>query len=191
MSDLHDLLRLHGAPAPNALAMPGETRSDDGLFFEVVAAGTHAAPVTTIAEWSCMLPWKQIEDLQAFLKANWKSTGKTPETLFDDAMKHLGIGSFIGTFLTKHFGGSEVRMLLSYTPSANKTIEQIYQTWGNFLQNPPAGWQDAVDAITELRKRWLQGDERSQAGLMLLTGVDLQGRLADTARFPFASIDRQ
>jgi hypothetical protein len=191
MSDLYDLLRRHGAPSPNAMAMPGETRSDDGLFFEVVthpspAPGT--APVTTIAEWSCVLTWKEIEDLQTFLNTNWATTGKKPEALFNDAMQFLGVGSYLGTFLTKHFGGSEIRMLLSYTPG--KTIEQIYQAWGDFLQKPPAGWQDAVDAITKLRQYWLQGHERSQSGLMLLAGVDLKGRLADSTKFPFASIDR-
>src|SRR5271166_543293 len=102
MSDLRDLLRQHGAPAPNAIAMPGETRSDDGLFFEVVAPPGPATAHTTLAEWSCMMSWKQIETLQAFLKANYRATGKTPDTLFNDAMTFLQIGSYLGTYLAKH-----------------------------------------------------------------------------------------
>lgn len=191
MSDLRDLLRQHGAPAPNAMAMPGETRSDDGLFFEVVHDRISPTPeISTIAEWSCMMDWKQIGALQAFLKADYRTTGKKPEELFDDAMAFLNIGTYIGTYLGKHAGGSEVRMLLSYTPGSGKTIEQIYQTWGDFLAKPPAGWEDAVAAITELRKFWLSGQERLQSGLMMLTGVDLATRLDDSKRFPFASIDR-
>lgn len=190
MSDLRDLLRRHGAPAPSAMAMPGETRSDDGLFFEVVAPPGAAVAHTTLAEWSCMMSWKQIEALQAFLKANYGTTGKTPDTLFNDAMQFLQIGSYLGTYLAKHTGGSQVRMLLSYSPGAGKTIEQIYEAWGNFLKQPPAGWQDAAAAITELRQQWLQGHEREQSGLMLLSGIDLATRLADDKKFPFASIDR-
>jgi hypothetical protein len=191
MNDLRDLLRQHGAPAPNAMAMPGETRSDDGLFFEVVHNKISPTPdISTIAEWCCMMDWKQVEALQAFLNANFAATGKKPEVLFDDAMAFLGIGTYIGTYLGKHTGGAEVRMLLSYTPGTGKTMEQIYQTWGNFLANPPAGWGDAVAAISQIRKFWLGGTERTQAGLMMLTGVDLGGRLQDTGKFPFASVDR-
>jgi hypothetical protein len=191
MSDLRDLLRQHGAPAPNAMAMPGETRSDDGLYFEVVTGPVNTTvPITTIAEWSCMMGWKGIEALQTFLKTPYRSTGRTPDQLFDDAMKHLGIGGYIGTFLGKHTGGSEVRMLLSYTPEAGKTIEQIYQDWDGFLTNPPGPMADTAAAIKELRERWLAGKERTQAGLMLLTGVDLPKRLGDSSKFPFYSIDQ-
>ena len=78
-------------------------------------------------------------------------------------------------------------MLLSYS---GKTIEEIYQAWGAFLASPPAGYADAAAAITKLRQLWLEGKERQQAGLMLLSRVDLKTRLADTSKFPFASIDR-
>lgn len=191
MSDLRELLRQHGAPAPVAMAMPGETRSDDGLFFEYISARIEPTPeISTIAEWTCVLEWKQIEKLQAFLKADYGSTNRKPEVLFDDVMKFLDIGSYIGTYLGKHFGGSEVRMLFHYAPNTPKSIEDIYRQWGGFLTNTPPGWTDAANAVRELRKFWLSGQERSQSGLMMLAGVDLAGRLADASRFPFASVDR-
>jgi hypothetical protein len=191
MSDLSELLRRHGSPAPNAMAMPGETRSDDGLFFEIVNhPSSQTFPNSTLAEWSCTLNWSQVETLQAFLKTPFETTGKMPEELIDEAMKQLGIGNFLGTFLAKHAGGSEVRVLLNYTPGPGQTIETIYAKWATFLANPPAALAPAAAAMTQLRKYWLAGAERLQAGLMLLAGVDLQARLADPTKFPFAAIDR-
>ncbi len=191
MTDPRDLLQGHGGvPGPRALPLLAEVRTQSSLPFHTVGQPNWAnpEPFGIAHEWRCIMTWPQVARLRTFLKTNVAPTTSTPEALIDAAMRALGIGFYLGTFLGQGHGGTEVRMLFAY--SSNMAVEEIAKTWAALLQNPAPAQQPASTALTTLRQMWNAGTENAETGLMLLAEIELDAMLGDPEKFPFGSVDR-
>ncbi|RFB79774.1 hypothetical protein DYH55_09920 [Methylovirgula sp. 4M-Z18] len=172
------------------MTLLAEVRTESTLPFHNVTAPnwSNPGPFGAAHEWYCSMTWDQITQLQTFLKTPVAPTQTLPEALIDQTMRELGIGFYLGTFIGQGQGGSEIRMLFAYTP--NMDVEEICKVWAALLQNPTPEQKPASDALTGLRQMWNAASNNSESGLMLLSEVDVDGKLADPTLFPFASIDK-
>jgi hypothetical protein len=191
VTDPQDLLQGQGrVPGPRAVPLLAEVRTQSTLPFHSVSAPnwSNPGPFGVAHEWACTMSWDQIYKLQQFLKANVAPTTSTPEALIDAEMRGLNIGFYLGTFIGQGHGGAAVRMLFAYTSSM--AVEDIAKVWSTLLTAPTPAQRPAADAITALRRMWSAGTDKTEAGLMLLTQVDLDAELGDAEQFPFGSVDK-
>jgi len=187
MKDVEHLLRQHGAPLPNALAVETEVRSEGFVAFHTLAVPDWTDGIqssSSIAEWCCSLVPEQLLELQRVIKTVLPS-GKPMQQMLNEALRDLDIGSYMGTFMetgTAVAGHTTIRILFAYRSARLPDIEAINRAL-HALLTAPGAHSDASDALRALREIWLKGSDRWEGGLMMLSEANLYG----PERFPFTS----
>ena len=185
MTDPRDLIAQQGAPTPRAEAMPAEIRSDIGFKFQLIQAPVWTYPfgATVIAEWRCDVTLDQLRALRAFLVRPDLDTGLQPEAVINQELHDHGIGSYIGTFVAEGSGFQEVRMLFAFQPPDLVSEEALNQKLFALM----TGGTKGGEALKTLRRSFLQGTNRSEARLMMLSQLDIIAVTSDPARSPFTA----
>ena len=91
MIEPRDLLRGRVAPAPLAIEMPTEIRTDGGLMLQILQAPAWAGMdgAAVFAEWSCGLQHDKLAKLRDFLAEPSTTTGLQPEAAIDQALRNF------------------------------------------------------------------------------------------------------
>jgi hypothetical protein len=190
VTDPAELLRRHGAPAPMAVPMPTEIRSDGGLFFQLLQPPRWTWPGGTavIAEWRCDLPLTQIVELRTFLARPDPESGVQPEAAINAALEALGVGAYLGTFVNEGPIMQAVCMMFAFRPRTLMTEEGLNRTLYRLLTDPPEGMGLASRALRHLRGVWQGGINRTEGRLMMLSQVDVLGQTGPDSS-PFAAAE--
>ena len=184
MIDPRDLLGQRPPPAPFAVEMPTEIRTDGGLMFQILQAPAWAMPngAAVIAEWSCRLKRPEIRALRDFLARPDATTGLQPEAAIDHTLRRLNfngqatrIGHLIGIFVAEGTGFLiPVRFMFAYTPTLLLTVQDVNRALFELLtfKTPNPVRAQASAALKQLRTFWLNGDEPTESRWMMLSQTD-------------------
>jgi hypothetical protein len=177
---------------PLARPMPTEVRSDGGLNVKLLQAPHWAAPGghPLIATWVCALPLMELVELRRFLVRPDPETGIQPEAAIDAAMKALGIGSYVGTFVSAGPNLSEVRFMFGFAPKTTKwggDQASINLMMFDLLQDKNNRHPQASRDLRRLRNIWNGAPVRSDGTLMMLSQIDLVGQLSDPRLSPYSA----
>jgi hypothetical protein len=189
VTDPRELLQLHGAPTPLARPMPTEIRSDGGLDLQLLQAPYWAGPDgnPVIAEWRCSPSLKQLLDLRTFLVRPDPTTGIQPEAAIDAALKAVGIGAYLGTFIAAGPNFNEVRMLFAFRPDQLVTENALNRRLFDLIRNASGMHLQAATDLQYLRDLWNACPVRSDTRLMMLSQADLLGTLTNPEKSPFSA----
>ena len=184
MIDPRNLLGQRPPPAPFAVEMPTEIRTDGGLMFQILQAPAWAMPngAAVIAEWSCRLKRPEIRALREFLAQPDSGTGLQPEAAIDQALRQLDfngqiteIGHLIGIFVAEGTGFLiPVRFMFAYSPTLLLTVQDVNRALFELLTfkttNPVRAQASA--ALKRLRTFWRDGDGPVETRWMMLSQTD-------------------
>jgi hypothetical protein len=208
MSGPRDLLRRRGAPAPLAVTMRTEIRSDGGIFFKVLQGPQWARQhsFATIWQWSARLKRKELRDLWEKLRKP-DEYGLNAEQYIDFALKKLEIGRYLGTFVDTDVTPVEVRMVFGIQPNRQITETQLTQEIRALLRSAKPGAtvpvppthvdqnptpltpeelrqiRQAATNLADLRSIWLKGSANVDRRSMMLSQVDIQDLIANHSPF--------
>jgi hypothetical protein len=204
MTNPRDLLRRRGAPAPIAVTMQTEIRSDGGLYFRVLQAPywANGRGTASIWQWTTTLEYKEARLLWEYLRQPDPVYGLQPEALIDFALTTLQLGRYLGTFVDARKTPLVVRMMFGIEPDRqitedqlNSELKKLYDyNHSNIAPTKPDGYplsaseldqlKLASSALVKLRRSWARGSPRSDDRSQMLTGVDAHD-LGGSGQFPF------
>lgn len=193
MTNPRELLRRRGAPAPIAVTMQTEIRSDGGLLFTVLQSPLWAYKryTATIWQWTAMLGHKEVRLLWEFLRDPDPVYAMQPEALIDLALATLQIGRYVGTYVDAGTTPVVVRMVFGIEPDRQVTETQLnrqirtlvdYSKTNNAPKMPDGSqltrtqldqMRLASVALLKLRQYWADGTTRTEQRSVMMTGVEL------------------
>lgn len=189
MTDPRDLIKAGNLPMPLARPMPTEIRSDGGLHLQLLQAPYWAGPDgnPVIAEWMCSLPLQDLLDLRTYLVKPDVNTGIQPEAAINASLQALGVGGYIGTFITAGSVTGVVRFMFGYRPKFLIEPAALNQLLFGLLTTPDPAHEQASTALHHLRDIWSNSPVRSDQHLMMLSQIDPVGVLGNADTSPFSA----
>lgn len=176
MIDPRELLRGLTAPAPVAVEMATEVRTDGGLAFQILQAPAWTMPngAAAVAQWECQLTRDQLLALRTFLARPDSGTGLQPEAAIDAALRDIGVGHNLGVFVVEGISVlPRVRFMFAYAPRLRLDDRAINRRIYRMLLNPVGPVQgQAVAALKYIRAMWKSGVKQTEGRWMMLSQTD-------------------
>ncbi|MGH7155834.1 MAG: hypothetical protein ACREF3_18050 [Acetobacteraceae bacterium] len=176
MIDPRELLKDLTAPAPIAMEMATEVRTDGGLAFQILQAPAWTMPngVAVVAQWECQLTRDRLLELRTFLAKPDAGTGLQPEAAIDAALRSIGVGHNLGVFVLEGISVlPRVRFMFAYAPQLRLDDRAVNRRIYRMLLNPAGPVEvQAVAALKYIRTMWKHGVNQTEGRWMMLSQTD-------------------